>query len=539
MSRRVLVVIMDGVGVREERFGNAVDLAWTPAMDWLKTHGLYTTLRAHGTAVGLPSDADIGNSEVGHNAMGAGRIFDQGAKLVNSAIASGRLFAGETWKDMVRYVQAHAGTLHFLGLLSDGNVHSHEQHLHHMLTRAKHDGVKKVRIHVLFDGRDVGAKSAEVYVEHLDQVLAQLRGPDFDVEPASAGGRMRITMDRYEADWGMVERGWRVHVLGEGQRFPSLQAALQAWRQDPEVTDQDLPECVIADANGKAVGPIHDGDGVIMFNFRGDRAIEISRAFCEPDLPYFDRVRTPEVYYAGMLEYDGDRKIPPKYLMLPPKIDHTLSEYLVARKLRQFACSETQKFGHVTYFWNGNRSEYIDKSLEEYVDIPSDVGMNFDQRPWMKACEITDATVQRMLADRFDVGRINFANGDMVGHTGNLEAAVLAVQTIDLMLRTLIDVANKSNTILLVTADHGNCDEMFEGKQDGWEHWESIQARLSPKTSHTLSPVPLNLYDPTGGSPYHICHDATFTLTNIANTILTLVGLAPCDLYEPSIIAAP
>ena len=240
MSRRVLVVIMDGVGVREERFGNAVDLAWTPAMDWLKTHGLYTTLRAHGTAVGLPSDADIGNSEVGHNAMGAGRIFDQGAKLVNSAIASGRLFAGETWKDMVRYVQAHAGTLHFLGLLSDGNVHSHEQHLHHMLTRAKHDGVKKVRIHVLFDGRDVGAKSAEVYVEHLDQVLAQLRGPDFDVEPASAGGRMRITMDRYEADWGMVERGWRVHVLGEGQRFPSLQAALQAGRQDPEVTDQDV-----------------------------------------------------------------------------------------------------------------------------------------------------------------------------------------------------------------------------------------------------------------------------------------------------------
>ncbi len=539
MHRRVLVVVMDGVGVREERFGNAVDLAWTPAMDWLKTNGLYTTLRAHGTAVGLPSDADIGNSEVGHNAMGAGRIFDQGAKLVNRAIASGRMFAGKTWQAIVRYVNEHAGTLHFIGLLSDGNVHSHEQHLHQMLARAKQDGVKKARIHVLFDGRDVGEKSAEVYVGHLEKVLTQLRSPDFDVAPASAGGRMRISMDRYEADWGMVERGWRVHVLGEGQRFPSLTAALQTFRKDVDLTDQYLPEFVIADADGKAVGPIHDGDGVILFNFRGDRAIEMSRAFCEPELSYFDRVRIPDVYYAGMMEYDGDLKIPKQYLVTPPQIDHTLSEYLAEHKLRQFACSETQKFGHVTYFWNGNRSGYIDKSLEEYLELPSDEGITFDQRPWMKACDIADATINRMLADRFDFGRINFANGDMVGHTGDLEATVIAVQTIDLMLRKLIAAANTSNTILLVTADHGNCDEMFEGKQDGWENWESIQARLSPKTAHTLSPVPLYLYDPAGGSPYRLRHDATLTLANIANTVLSLMGLEPRDLYQPSIIETP
>ncbi len=536
MSRRVLVVVMDGVGVREERFGNAVQLAWTPAMAWLKHNGLYTTLRAHGTAVGLPSDADIGNSEVGHNALGAGRIFDQGAKLVNQAMASGRMFAEPAWRDLIRSVASHAGTLHFLGLLSDGNVHSHEQHLHQMLIRAKQDGVKRVRIHVLFDGRDVGEKSAEIYVEHLEKVLAQLRMDDFDVVPASAGGRMRITMDRYEADWGMVERGWRVHVLGEGQPYPSLMAALRECRQDSSLTDQYLPEFVIADADGKPVGPVHDGDGVILFNFRGDRAIQICRAFSDEDFPYFDRVRRPQVHFAGMMEYDGDLNIPRTYLVSPPQIDQTLSEYLIARQSRQFACSETQKFGHVTYFWNGNRSGYIDPALETYVDIPSDEGISFEQRPWMKALEITAATIEHMRADRFDVGRINFANGDMVGHTGDLEASVIAVQTIDLMLRKLIDAANATGTILLVTADHGNCDEMFEGKQDGWKQWESLHAPLSPKTSHTLSPVPFYLYDPAGVSPYRLRQGATSTLANIANTVLDLLGVAPCELYQPSLI---
>lgn len=537
MNRQLLVVVMDGVGVREARFGNAVRLAWTPAMDWLKTNGLYTTLQAHGTAVGLPSDADIGNSEVGHNAMGAGRVFDQGAKLVTQALDSGHMFGGDTWQAIVRYVKAHDGTLHFLGLLSDGNVHSHQQHLHQMLAQAKQDGVAKARIHVLFDGRDVGEKSAEIYVEQLEKVMAQLRAADFDVQAASAGGRMRITMDRYEADWGMVARGWRVHVLGEGQRFPSLTAALQEFRRDPALTDQYLPEFVIADANGQPVGPIQDGDGVILFNFRGDRAIEICRAFCDAELPAFDRVRVPEVYYAGMMEYDGDLKIPQHYLVSPPQIDRTLSEHLVSQKLRQYACSETQKFGHVTYFWNGNRSGYIDAALEEYLEIPSDEGIGFEQRPWMKAAEITEATIERMLAKRFDFGRINFANGDMVGHSGDLEASVIAVQTVDLMLRKLIRAAAQSDTILLVTADHGNCDEMFEGKQDGWENWESIQSGLSPKTAHTLSPVPFYLYDPASQSTaYRIRPDTTFTLANLANTVLDLMGLAPHDLYQPSMI---
>ena len=535
-DRRVLVVVMDGVGARDERFGNAVRLAWTPAMDWLKQHGLYTTLRAHGTAVGLPSDADMGNSEVGHNALGAGRVFDQGAKLVNSALASGRIFEGETWKELMQHLNSRAGTLHFIGLLSDGNVHSHEQHLHQMLKRAKQDGVKRVRVHVLFDGRDVGEKSAEVYVERLEAVMQQLRSPEFDVAAASGGGRMWITMDRYGADWSMVERGWRVQVLGEGRRFPSLMAALQEFRKDATLTDQYLPEFVIADGEGEPVGPIRDGDGVIFFNFRGDRGMEITRAFCDEEFPYFDRGRRPDVYYAGMMEYDGDLKLPKRYLVAPPQIADTLSEYLIARKLRQFACSETQKFGHVTYFWNGNRSGYIDPAWEEYVEIPSDEGIGFERRPWMKAAEITEATIARMQAGGFDVGRINLANGDMVGHTGDLEAAVLAVSTIDLMLRKLIYAAEQSNTTLLVTADHGNCDEMFDVAPNDQMNWEAIDARLTPKTSHTLSPVPFYLYDPQGVEGYRMRPETTFTLANIAGTVIDLLGLEPHALYQPSML---
>lgn len=536
IDRRVLVVVMDGVGIRAERFGNAVQLAWTPAMRWLKQHGIYTTLRAHGTAVGLPDDKDIGNSEVGHNALGAGRIFDQGAKLVDHAIASGRMFAGQVWQDLIRYVKAHSGTLHFIGLLSDGNVHSHEQHLHRMLQAAKQDGIRRVRIHVLFDGRDVGEKSAEIYVERLEAVMRQLRSPDFDVTPASAGGRMHITMDRYEADWGMVARGWRVHVLGEAQKFSSLSDALQTFRKDASLTDQYLPACVIADNQGEATGPILDGDGVVLFNFRGDRAIELSRAFTETDFDHFDRVRVPEVYYAGMMEYDGDLKIPRNFLVSPPQIDNTLTEYLIGHKLRQFACSETQKFGHVTYFWNGNRSGYFDPSLEEYLEIPSDVGISFDQRPWMKAYDITDATIERMVAKRFDFGRINFANGDMVGHTGDLQASVIAVSTVDFMLRKLIHAAERTNTVLIVTADHGNCDEMFEAKDDGRTDWEALDTVLNPKTAHTLSPVPFYLYDPAGVDTYRVRQGVTFTLANVANTAIGLLGLPQRDLYEPGII---
>lgn len=535
-KRKLLTVVMDGVGDIDSDFGNAVNLAWTPYLRWLKEHALYRKLNAHGTFVGLPSDNDIGNSEVGHNALGAGRIFDQGAKLVNVAMETGRLFEGEAWRQAIARVRDANRTLHFLGLLSDGNVHSHENHLYRMMEKAAEQGVKRIAVHVLLDGRDVGEKSAETYVERLETNMHALNEAyDCKIQVASGGGRMSITMDRYEADWQMVERGWQVHVLGEGEMFPSLSAALSHFRQTPNLTDQYIPGFVIGQ-DGTPHAPIEDGDSVLFFNFRGDRAIEISRAFEEKEFAYFDRKRVPEVFYAGMMEYDGDAHIPSHYLVAPPQFAGTLGERLAHQEVRQFACSETQKFGHVTYFWNGNRSGYFDKKREHYVEIPSD-NIPFDRKPWMKAYEICEATEKEMLKGSFDYGRINFANGDMVGHTGNLDAAIIAVEVVDQMLGRLIETAKKTDTVLMITADHGNCDQMFQAKEKDFSDWKerSVYDRPTPKTAHTLSPVPFLVFDPKGAS-FELTNLDEAGLGNVANTCLQIMGLTVEQDFLPSIV---
>lgn len=537
-KRKVLVVVMDGVGVRASSYGNAVKLAHTPQLRQLEKTGLYRTLKAHGTYVGLPSDSDIGNSEVGHNALGAGRVFDQGAKLVQNAIDDGSLFRGETWQDLVRSVKSQESTLHLIGLLSDGNVHSHDGHLHALLRQAKKAGLKRVRVHALIDGRDVGEKTAEIYVERLEKVMSELQSSDFDVKVASGGGRMTTTMDRYEADWSMVERGWKAHVLGEApNRFPSLRSAIMGFRQDPKLIDQYLPPFVIVE-NEKPVGTIEDGDGVVLFNFRGDRAIEICRAFNEEDFKVFDRVRMPKVFFAGMMEYDGDLHIPARYLVSPPAIDDTLSEHLVRQGLRQFACSETQKYGHVTYFWNGNKSGLFDEKLEDYVEIPSDV-IQFDLKPWMKCYEITEATIARMRSGSFDFARINYPNGDMVGHTGNLEATITSVSALDLCIGRLVQAAKETDTVLIITADHGNADEMFDTNQEGPADWLDLPFswRPKPKTSHTLNPVPFYLYDPRGPNGYRLVPGMDkASIANIAATVITVLGVPKKDNYLPSLV---
>lgn len=537
-KRRILTVVMDGVGVRDSDFGNAVKLARTPFLDRLRAKSLYRTLKAHGTFVGLPSDSDIGNSEVGHNALGAGRVFDQGAKLVAKAIESGSIFEGDTWKELVASLKPDR-TLHLLGLLSDGNVHAHIDHAFALAKKAKDEGVKSVRFHVLLDGRDVGEKTAEIYVKQLISFMNDVRDDGFDVQVASGGGRMSITMDRYNADWSMVKRGWDAHVLGEAEhRFPSLEAALEYFRNETELTDQNLPAFVIENEDGP-VGTIQDGDGVIFWNFRGDRAIEISRSFTEENLEEIDRVRFPKVFYAGMMEYDGDLHIPAKFLVNPPLIDNTLGELLAGQGIRQFACSETQKFGHVTYFWNGNKSGYIDESIEEYVEIPSDV-ISFDQRPWMKAQQITEATIKRIISNDFDAGRINYANGDMVGHTGDLEASIVAVSVVDYQIGQLMKACEKTDTILMVTADHGNCDEMFDTKeQTGAPDWFNslpLDQRPKPKTAHTLNEVPFYFYDPKGLNGYELNKSVDGSIANIAATSLVATGLPENDMFLPSLI---
>ncbi|HBK58081.1 MAG TPA: 2,3-bisphosphoglycerate-independent phosphoglycerate mutase, partial [Spirochaetaceae bacterium] len=368
----VVLVIMDGVGYGAYKEGDAVLAADMRHFRVLEASCPATRLKAHGTAVGLPSDEDMGNSEVGHNAIGCGRVFAQGARLVNLSIESGSMFEEPVWKNLVDNVRSNASTLHFIGLFSDGNVHSHIDHLKAMLAQAWKEGVVRARIHILLDGRDVGSQSALDYVRPFETFLAQLRAQGADYRIASGGGRQYITMDRYGADWQMVKRGWDCHVLGLGRRFTSAEEAITTYREEnPGIIDQDIPEFVIVE-NGKPIGTIEDGDSVVFYNFRGDRAIEITAAFEQDNFDKFDRVRRPKVYYAGMMQYDGDLHVPKNFLVSPPAIDRTLGEYLVSTGLRSLAISETQKYGHVTYFFNGNRSGKFSETLEDYFEIPSD-----------------------------------------------------------------------------------------------------------------------------------------------------------------------
>lgn len=524
----LLMIVMDGVGIGKQDESDAVFLAKTPVLDKLwKENPLYCRLKAHGPAVGLPDEGDMGNSEVGHNALGAGRVVAQGAKRVNQAIDSGDIYETELWGKIITQARESGGAVHFVGLLSDGNVHSHIRHLHAMITRCAEQGVPKVRVHALLDGRDVGAKSAPEFIEPTERLLEKICiGKGYDYRIASGGGRMNVTMDRYEADWTIVERGWKAHVLGEGRKFVSASEAVQTmYDEDPAATDQYLDSFVVADSDGNPVGTVQDGDSVILFNFRGDRAIELSRAFLEESFDKFDRVRVPDVIYAGIMQYDSDINMPPLYLVQPPEINKTLSEYLVAEKTTMFAISETQKFGHVTYFWNGNCSGYLDKTLETYVEIPSD-RIQFDKAPKMKAVEITDKTLEMLASGKFRFGRLNLANGDMVGHTGVMEAAIEAVETVDTCVGCLLKAVNMLGGVAIVTADHGNSDEMFSIKN----------GVRQVKTSHSLNPVPCWIVDSAFDGEYTMAGLETPGLSNVAATICNLLGYEAPEGYDPSLI---
>jgi 2,3-bisphosphoglycerate-independent phosphoglycerate mutase len=496
--------------------------------------------------VGLPSDDDMGNSEVGHNAMGCGRVFNQGAALVSRSIETGLMFKGNAWKEITGNLRSARDTagripvLHFLGLFSDGNVHSHLDHLKAMISQAKNDGVKCVRIHILFDGRDVGETSALEYIDPFEIFLKDLCDLNFDAKIASGGGRMWITMDRYGADWSMVDRGWQTHVLGSARQFTSAREAVETYRSEfPGVIDQDLKEFVIAD-NGKPIGTIEDGDSVVYFNFRGDRALEITAAFEDDVFDKFDRKRRPKVCYAGMMEYDGDLHVPERYLVNPPSIDCTLGEYLAATGVRTLAISETQKYGHVTYFFNGNRTGKFNDKLEDYIEIKSDI-LPFEQRPWMKCAEIADAVIAAISSGKYDFIRLNFPNGDMVGHTGIYQAVICSMEAMDLQLGRIAKAAEAAGAVMLITSDHGNSDDMYEHDKKTGAVLLKPDKTPKAKTSHSLNPVPCIVFDPEckgeySAEPKDSCLNAGLGISSIAASCIQLLGLMPPENYDKSVL---
>ena len=533
----LLVVVMDGVGMSSIETGNALAQAHTPTLTRLKQEHLFSSLQAHGHAVGMPTNKDMGNSEVGHNTLGAGRIFDQGATLVEQAIHSGSLRKGPVWMELLRHCLHHNTPLHLIGLLSDGNVHSHIKHLLYLVREADKENLREVYIHALLDGRDVNPQSAHLYIHELEELLSNInRNPNRRYKIASGGGRMTTTMDRYGANWSMVEKGWQTHVCGEGKQFASALDALHFFRKtNPSIYDQDLPAFVIAE-KGKAVGPINDGAAVVAFNFRGDRMLELCHAFAHKEMKQFAKTKHPQIMFVAMTLYDGDTLTPERYLVSPPEIDSTLGELLARRGKKQFACSETQKFGHVTYFWNGNRSSKFSPKLESYIEIPSHNGP-FDQNPEMRAAEITQQVIHECQKKPFDFGRINYANGDMVGHTGNFDATVNAIEVLDQNIALLVEHIFAQKGALIITADHGNAEEMLELDKINMKPRLNSSGEVIPKTSHSLNPVPCFIcLPPELRSAFALNTQQDKGIANIAATAAMLMGYMPPEIYAPSLL---
>mmetsp|Transcript_9498 Transcript_9498/g.14414 ORF Transcript_9498/g.14414 Transcript_9498/m.14414 type:complete len:556 (-) Transcript_9498:77-1744(-) len=533
-----LLVILDGVGVGQYADSyNAVTCAHTPCMDKLFTGFRYTTVKAHGKAVGLPSDSDMGNSEVGHNTLGCGRVIAQGRSLVDDAFKSKEIFSSAGYLYLKEAFSAPGKTLHLICLLSDGGVHSHMKHLYGIIEQAIVDGAAIVRVHALLDGRDVPDGTSVTYINDLEAWIAE-KFPKSNIRIASGGGRMICTMDRYEFSWEIVERGWKAHVLGQAEHmYTSAVHAVNDLRAKTGCSDQYIPPfCIVDEQTRIPIGLIRDGDAVLCMNFRGDRVIEISQAFESKEFSHFSRQRYPKVRYAGMIRYDGDQEIPKHFLVQPPNIENVSGEYLVANQARVFACSETQKFGHVTYFWNGNRSGKFSEELETYVEIKSDTAY-FADKPEMRAREITSSAIDALQSGEYDMVRINLANGDMVGHTGDIAATIKAVEVLDDCLDALIRAVDGVGGSYLITADHGNSDDMSQRDKDGHPLFDA-DGNYLPLTSHTLAPVPVVFGGPNVPPTVRMRSDIKDPgLANITATFINLMGYEAPTLYEDTLLS--
>jgi 2,3-bisphosphoglycerate-independent phosphoglycerate mutase len=524
-------VVLDGWGVGAADETNAVNRANLPVISRLIRGCPYTQLWTHGKYVGLPNEKDMGGSEVGHMTMGAGMVMEQGPTLIQDLLQSGEFFENPVLSRIIQNCVERDTPLHLLGLLSNGNIHSHVDHTEAIIRHAFQSGIRRCYLHALLDGRDAGVQSALDFTEPFEKLFSELKGqrPGIDYAFASGGGREVITMDR-DNNWEKIETGWRIHVQGQSEnQFPSIRDAIEHFRkQNPEIIDQDIPGFVII-RNGEAVGRIEDQHALIFTNFRGDRATQFSRAVLADEFPYFERYRCPEVLFAGMTQYDQDNQIPPDYLVGTPVVEEPFGKRILELGLKQFRLSETQKFAHVTFFYNGGYREPLDPLKENYHFIASDKIPSFAERPAMKASGISKKAVEFINSGEYQYGLINFANADMVGHTGDFQATVRAVEAVDSALDNIVRAIDAVNGLLVITADHGNADEMLISNQNG---------TLEISAKHSLNPVPFLIYDPLYNGDYRLKpfgQEYNNNLSNIAATNFLLLGQAVPDDLAPSL----
>jgi len=524
--RPVINIVLDGYGIGKGDHTDAIFQAPTPFVDQLRKNYASTTLLAHGKHVGLPGENDLGGSEVGHLTMGAGQNIAQGPTMISQAMADGSFFDMPVLQAAITQSRSHA--LHLIGLLSDGNVHSHLDHFIAVIEEAARQQVKNCYIHALLDGRDVGIQTADLYIARLEKLFAAIRAehPDWQYEFASGGGREVITMDR-DQNWDKVKKGWETHVLGiSGHNFPSALTAITHFREEnPELIDQDCPPFNITDQNGN-IPTINDNDTVIFMNFRADRAIELTKAFTDKNFNGFAIDHRPDIYFAGMMVYDEDTNTPENRIMSSPSVPEPFGKRILELGLNQFRLAETQKYAHVTFFYNGGYRNPLDPQKETYHLINSDRIDSFADAPEMKALEIAAQAVAFIQAGAFDFGLINFANTDMVGHTGDMKASMTAAQTVDLAVRQICEALEAVNGLAVITADHGNADEMLIiNKKTGKEE-------LS--TKHSINPVPFVIFDPGFKGEYQLKPPGELNLSMIAATNFLLLGKEiPSDINDP------
>ncbi len=497
-KKPVVLVIMDGLGLREDTAGNAVAKAKTPVLDRLMRECPFVNGEASGLAVGLPA-GQMGNSEVGHLNMGAGRIVYQELTRITKSIEDGDFFELPALRKAAENCKTYDSALHIMGLLSDGGVHSHIEHLYGLLEFAKRSGLKKVYVHAFMDGRDTPPDSGLGFIKALEAKLQELGVGEI----ATVSGRY-YAMDR-DKNYDRIEKAFDALTKGQGEySSQAAEAVQQAYAAG--ITDEFIVPTVITRAD-KPVAKVEEHDSVIFFNYRPDRARQISRAFCDDDFAYFDRGKRPDICYTCFTDYD--ETIEHKTVVfVKEEIHNTFGEYIAAQGKTQLRIAETEKYAHVTFFFNGGREEPYEHEDRILVPSPKDVP-TYDLKPEMSAVEVCDKLCEAIKSGRYDAVICNFANADMVGHTGVMEAAIKAVETVDTCVGRVCDAVNEAGGVSFICADHGNADIMTD------------PATGRPHTAHTTSPVPFILFNAAEGTSLR----EGGVLADIAPTLLELMGL--------------